>query len=125
MSRWSLRTKLVAVTALALLPVAAISGWRAFDDARQAQVRHAEAASAVSGLADSRYRELMEGSRRLLLAACSDDAVQRALGQVVGIHQKLVPGLALHQPRRVVHPGVVVAEMAPADQEEPAVQFVE
>ena len=36
MARWSLRTKLVAVTALALLPVVAISGWRAFDDARQA-----------------------------------------------------------------------------------------
>ena len=57
----------------------AISGWRAFDDARQLQARHAEAASAVSGLADSRYRELMEGSRRLLVAACADDAVQRVL----------------------------------------------
>ncbi|WP_428663470.1 sensor histidine kinase [Reyranella sp.] len=79
MTRWSLRTKLVAVTALALLPVAAISGWRAFDDARQAQMRHAEAVSAVSGLAESRYRELMEGSRRLLIAACADEAVQRAL----------------------------------------------
>jgi len=79
MARWSLRTKLVAVTALALLPVAAISGWRAYDDARQAQVRHAEAAAAVSALADSRYRELMEGSRRLLVAACADDAVQRVL----------------------------------------------
>jgi two-component sensor histidine kinase len=80
MARWSLRTRLVAVTALALLPVVAISGWRAFDDARDQQARHAEAASAVSGLADSRYRELMEGSRRLLVAACADDAVQRALG---------------------------------------------
>jgi two-component sensor histidine kinase len=80
MARWSLRTKLVAVTALALLPVAAISGWRAFDDARQAQGRHADAAAAVSDLAASRYRELMEGSRRLLTAACMDDAVQSALG---------------------------------------------
>jgi len=79
MARWSLRTKLVAVTALALLPVAAISGWRAFDDARQAQARHAEAASTVSGVAAGRYRELMEGSRRLLIAACADDAVQRTL----------------------------------------------
>ncbi len=79
MARWSLRTKLVAVTALSLLPVVAISGWRAFDDARQGRTRHAEIASAVSGLAESRYRELMEGSRRLLVAACADDAVQRAL----------------------------------------------
>jgi two-component sensor histidine kinase len=80
MAFWSLRTKLVAVAALALLPVMAISGWRAFDDARDAQERHAEAASAVSGFAAGRYRELMEGSRRLLVAACAHDAVQRALG---------------------------------------------
>ncbi len=79
MARWSLRTRLVAVTALALLPVAAVSGWRAFDDARQAEARRAEAAAVVSGLAESRYRELMEGSRRLLIAACADDAVQRTL----------------------------------------------
>ncbi len=79
MARWSLRTKLVAVTALALLPVATISGWRAFDDAREAQARHADAAFAVSAVADSRYRELMEGSRRLLVAACADDTVQRVL----------------------------------------------
>jgi hypothetical protein len=79
MARWSLRTKLVAVAALAFLPVVGISGWRAFDDARQAQVRHMEAAAAVSGFAAGRYRELMEGSRRLLVAACANDAVQRAL----------------------------------------------
>jgi hypothetical protein len=80
MAHWSLRSKLVAVAALALLPVMAISGWRAFDDARDAQERHVEAASAVSGFAAGRYRELMEGSRRLLVAACAHDAVQRALG---------------------------------------------
>jgi two-component sensor histidine kinase len=77
MARRSLRTKLVAVAALALLPVIAISGWRAFDDARQARTRHAVAASAVAEQAATRYRELMEGSRRLLVAACTDDAVQR------------------------------------------------
>jgi two-component sensor histidine kinase len=79
MARWSLRTKLVAVAALALLPVVAISGWRAYDDARQARTRHTEAASAVAEFASGRYREIMEGSRRLLVAACSDDAVQGAL----------------------------------------------
>jgi two-component sensor histidine kinase len=79
MARWSLRTKLVAVAALALLPVVAISGWRAYDDARLARTRHSEAASAISELAASRFRELMEGSRRLLVAACSDDAVERVL----------------------------------------------
>lgn len=79
MARWSLRTKLVAVTALALLPVAAISGWRAYDDARLAQALHAEDASTVADLAAGRYHELMEGSRRLLIAACEGDAVKRAL----------------------------------------------
>lgn len=79
MARWSLRTKLVAVAALALLPVVAISGWRAYDDARQARTRQTEAASAISEFAASRYRELIEGSRRLLIAACSDGAVQAAL----------------------------------------------
>lgn len=79
MTRWSLRTKLVAVTALALLPVAAISGWRAYDDARQARALHAEKATVVADLAAARYQEVLEGSRRLLIAACDSDAVQRAL----------------------------------------------
>lgn len=81
MARWSLRTTLVAVTALALLPVVAISGWRALDDARQTQARGADAAAAISDLAAGKYRELLEGSRRLLVAACADDAVQRMLDQ--------------------------------------------
>ena len=31
MARWSLRTKLVAVAALALLPVLVLAGWRTYD----------------------------------------------------------------------------------------------
>jgi len=79
MARWSLRTKLVAVAALALLPVVAISGWRACDNARRAETRQTEAAAAVSEFAAGRFRELLEGSRRLLVAACSDEAVERVL----------------------------------------------
>jgi two-component sensor histidine kinase len=78
MARWSLRTKLVAVAALALLPVLSVSGWRAYSDARAAQMRRAEAATAVAELAAARYRELLEGSRRLLVAACDGDAVRAA-----------------------------------------------
>ncbi|MCW5735747.1 MAG: hypothetical protein KIS73_16580 [Enhydrobacter sp.] len=79
MSRWSLRTRLVAVTALALLPVAALSGWRAYDNARQERALHAQGAFTVADLAAARYHELMEGSRRLLIAVCEGDAVKRAL----------------------------------------------
>ncbi|HYD04465.1 MAG TPA: sensor histidine kinase [Reyranella sp.] len=82
MARWSLRTKLVAVAVLALLPVLFLSGWRAYHDARLAQVRRAETASAVADGAASRHRELIESSRRLLIAACSDDAIRLALEPV-------------------------------------------
>src|SRR6476620_8990987 len=78
MARWSLRTKLVAVAALALLPILFLSGWRAYIDSRAAQARRAEAATAVAEQAASRYRELLEGSRRLLVAACDDDALRVA-----------------------------------------------
>src|SRR4051812_25056268 len=76
MARWSLRTKLVAVAALAFLPVLVLSGWRAYSDARDLRTRRAEAASAVAEAAFGRHRELLESSRRLLTAACADDAVQ-------------------------------------------------
>jgi two-component sensor histidine kinase len=79
MARWSLRTKLVAVAALALLPVLLLSGWRAYIDSRGTQARRAEAATAVAEQATARYRELLEGSRRLLVAACDDDAVRAAV----------------------------------------------
>jgi len=79
MARWSLRTKLVAVAALALLPILLLSGWRAYVDSRAAQARRAEAATDVADQAAARYRELLEGSRRLLVAACDDDAVRAAV----------------------------------------------
>ena len=79
MARWSLRTKLVAVAALALLPILVISGWRAYIDSRAAQARRAEAATTVAEQAAARYRELLEGSRRLLVAACDDEALRAAV----------------------------------------------
>jgi len=79
MARWSLRTKLVAVAALALLPVLTIAGWRSYDDARNVQARRADAAHAMVEVASGRQREVLEGSRRLLVAACDDDAVRAVL----------------------------------------------
>ena len=48
MARWSLRTKLVAVTALALVPVLVLSGWRAYSDARDVRARRTDARVAGS-----------------------------------------------------------------------------
>jgi two-component sensor histidine kinase len=78
MARWSLRTKLVAAVAIALLPVLALSGWRAHDDTLKAKNRRAAAMAAAVELAVARHRELMEGSRRLLIAACSEEAVRKS-----------------------------------------------
>ena len=78
MARWSLRTKLLAATAIALLPVLALACWRTYDDVRAAKGRQADAVAAAAELAVSRHRELIEGSHRLLLAACANDAVRKS-----------------------------------------------
>src|SRR5262249_47210545 len=78
MARWSLRAKLLAATAIALLPVLALASWRTYDDIRTTQSRRADAVAAAAELAVSRHRELIEGSHRLLLAACADEAVRRS-----------------------------------------------
>ncbi len=78
MARWSLRTKLVAAVAVALLPVLALSGWRAYDDTLRTKSWRAAVIASAAELAVSRHRALMEGSRRLLIAACSEEAVQKS-----------------------------------------------
>jgi two-component sensor histidine kinase len=78
MARWSLRAKLLAATSIALLPVLALAGWRTYEDVRAAQGRRADAVAAAAELAVSRHRELIEGSHRLLIAACATDAVRKA-----------------------------------------------
>jgi two-component sensor histidine kinase len=78
MARWSLRAKLLAATSIALLPVLALACWRTYEDVRAAQNRRADAVAAAAELAVSRHRELIEGSRRLLLAACGTEAVRKS-----------------------------------------------
>ena len=75
MAQWSLRTKLVAVLATALLPVVVLSGVDAYRDATAKKARHVESVLASAEIAASGHRQLLEGSRRLLISACSDDAV--------------------------------------------------
>jgi len=43
---------------------------------------------------------------------------QLAAGQILRMHEQLVPGLALHQAVIVMHPGIVAAHMAAADQQQ-------
>src|SRR5258708_40356077 len=78
MARWSLRAKLLAAISIALLPVLALACWRTYDDIRAGQGRRADAVAAAAELAVSRHRELIEGSHRLLLAACANQAVRKS-----------------------------------------------
>src|SRR5437764_6044281 len=78
MARWSLRANLLAATSIALLPILAFACWRTFEDIRAAQSRRADAVAAAAELAVSRHRELIEGSHRLLLAACATEAVRKS-----------------------------------------------
>ncbi len=79
MARWSLRAKLLAATAVALLPVLVLATWRTHVDIQAARVSRADAVAAAAELAVSRHRELIEGSHRLLLAACASDVVRKSV----------------------------------------------
>src|SRR5258708_37774157 len=78
MARWSLGMKLLAATAIALLPVLVLACWRTHDEVLAAKRRRAEAVAAAAELAVSRHRELIEGSHRLLVAACANDVVRKS-----------------------------------------------
>src|SRR6266481_8008931 len=78
MARWSLRAKLLAATSIALVPVLALSCWRTYDDVQAAKGRRTDAVAAAAELAVSRHRELIEGSHRLLVAACANDVVRKS-----------------------------------------------
>jgi two-component sensor histidine kinase len=76
MAQWSLRTNLVAVVAVAFLPVLGLSGLSAYQDSLAARTRRTERVVAAAEVAASGQRQLLEGSRRLLISACAEDAVQ-------------------------------------------------
>jgi two-component sensor histidine kinase len=78
LARRSLRTKLAVAVAVAMLPALALSAWHAGEEQRHADIRKSEAVAATAELAAARYRELIEGSRRLLEAACAESAVRRS-----------------------------------------------
>ena len=73
---WSLRTRLVVIVTIALLPVLALSAGYAVREQRTTKVRHAEAVTTAAELVVARHREMIEASRRLLVAICQEDSVR-------------------------------------------------
>lgn len=78
MARWSLRTKLVLLVILVFLPVLGLAAWQADSELGAAERQRSEAVATAAELAVSRHRALIEGTRRLLMAACSEDDVSRS-----------------------------------------------
>ena len=78
MVRWSLRSKLVMLVALALLPVLGLAAWQAKLQEESLVSQRAAALGSVSDLAVARYASLFEASRRLLTAACADESVEQS-----------------------------------------------
>ncbi|TAJ24626.1 MAG: hypothetical protein EPO67_23005, partial [Reyranella sp.] len=78
LARWSLRSKLVALTALALLPVLGLAAWQARMEQRVVASQGRFALNFAADLAVARYGDLIEASTHLLSAACLNDAVQLA-----------------------------------------------
>jgi two-component sensor histidine kinase len=76
LARWSLRTRLVAVVTVALLPVLALAAWHSAREQRAAEMRRGEAVAVAADRVVTRHRELLEASRRLLVAVCTEDAVR-------------------------------------------------
>jgi two-component sensor histidine kinase len=80
LAHWSLRSRLVAVVTLALLPVLALSAWHAVAEQRRTEVHRVAAVVAAADLAVARHRQFIESSRRLLMALCTEDAVRSSAG---------------------------------------------
>lgn len=76
MARWSLRSRLVTLVALALLPVLGVAAWQADLQGEAIASQRAAALGSVSDLAGARYDSLFDASRRLLAAVCAEDSVE-------------------------------------------------
>ena len=78
LARWSLRTKLVILVILVFLPVLGLAGWQAAGELGAAERQRGESVTTAAELAVSRHSILIESTRRLLVAACSDDDVSKS-----------------------------------------------
>jgi two-component sensor histidine kinase len=71
--------KLVVAVVAALAPAVGLAAWSTYDDIMAARAAREEAVSAAVERAAARHRELIEGSRRLVTAACSADVVRKTV----------------------------------------------
>ena len=78
MAGWSLRSKLVTLVALALLPVLGLAAWQAEKEEAAGVARLSAALGAIADLSVARYGGLFEASQRMLSAACADESVEGA-----------------------------------------------
>jgi two-component sensor histidine kinase len=79
MPQWSLRTKLVAAVVVAVIPVVGLAAWGTYGDIVAARESRSQAVSIAIEEAVARHRELIEGSRRLVTAACASDEARKAV----------------------------------------------
>jgi two-component sensor histidine kinase len=79
MAQWSLRSRIVTAIAVALLPVLGLSTFLAFQNAAANRALRVERTLANAQTAAAAHGELLEGSRRLLVAACSGEAVSKGI----------------------------------------------
>ena len=76
--RWSLRSALLALAALTLLPVLGLAAWQAHREQKGVQALRDASLVAAGDLVVARYGELIEASRRMLAAACTADAIRQS-----------------------------------------------
>jgi two-component sensor histidine kinase len=79
MAQWSLRTKLVFAAAIALIPALDLAAWSTYRDIDTTDALRDQAMVAGMEQSVSQYRELIEGSRRMFVAACNGVAVRASL----------------------------------------------
>ena len=76
LARWSLRSRLVAIVTVALLPVLALTAWYAVTAQQRFEQRRATVVVDTAELVVARHRELIEGSRRLLVGMCAAASIR-------------------------------------------------
>src|SRR4029077_7007751 len=71
-------TNLVVMVAVAFVPMLCFSALWAQQDATGSRSRRIAAIIAGAEISASGHRQILEGSRRLLLSACAEDAVRKS-----------------------------------------------
>ncbi|MEO8669425.1 MAG: histidine kinase dimerization/phosphoacceptor domain -containing protein [Bauldia sp.] len=79
-TRWSLRSKLASLVIVSCLPILGLAAWDADSGLRTLEAQRAAAVTSAAELAVSRYRVVIESTRRLLPAICSEATVSKSAG---------------------------------------------